>query len=154
MVSNKIACKRMSEVWIPIEQVPTVGHCHGGNHLWRLQSCTSPSCLVSSGQWFIISLAILKIGHPMPSTFYLFSFFSNIYLHNEKCRLQQDSNSDYWTRRRVHWPLDHHYGPSFSYHLCASKSLEGCSIKETKATWNSIVELASCRFLLVGGEEK
>ena len=30
-------------------------------------------------------------------------------------KLQRDSNSDRWSRRRARWPLDHHHGPSKAF---------------------------------------
>ena len=54
-----------------------------------------------------------KIGQPR-SLFCLFSFFSTNNLQ-KNCRLQRDSNSDRWSRRRAHWPLDHHHGTCSSY---------------------------------------
>ena len=46
-------------------------------------------------------------------SFNLFSFFSKSPL--QKCRLQQDLNSDLRSRRRARWLLDHHHGPIYLY---------------------------------------
>ena len=38
-----------------------------------------------------------------------FVFFKQV-LHNENCRLQQDSNLDRWSRGQALWPHDQHHG--------------------------------------------
>ena len=47
--------------------------------------------------------------------FYILSFKSKFCI--DSSRLQQDSNSDRWSRRQEHWPLDHHLGPITTFTL-------------------------------------
>ena len=54
-----------------------------------------------------------KIG-PSPASFCLFSFFSTTILQ-KSFRLQRESNSDRWCRRRARWPLDRHHGPLLKF---------------------------------------
>ena len=54
-----------------------------------------------------------KIG-PSPASFCLFSFFSTTILQ-KSFRLQRESNSDRWCRRRARWPLDRHHGPLIKF---------------------------------------
>ena len=73
--------------------------------------------------WLVPFFKILPIVHykkgPIPASFW---FFSNTILQ-KNCRLQRDSNSECWSRRRARWPLDHHHGPSF-VHYCWSSLLQ------------------------------
>ena len=50
------------------------------------------------------------------ASFCLLPFFSTI-IFQENWRLQLDSNSDCWNRRRAGWPFDHNYhGPNWQIH--------------------------------------
>ena len=48
---------------------------------------------------------------PTPATFCLFSFFSKTNFTEKNCDRQRDSNSDLWSKRQAHGPLDHHHDP-------------------------------------------
>ena len=56
---------------------------------------------------------LLKLGQPRPLFVYFRSFQQQFYRKN--CRLQRESNSDRWSRRRARWPLDHHHSPKQIY---------------------------------------
>ena len=47
--------------------------------------------------------------------FYILSFKSKFCI--DSSRLHQDSNSDRWSRRQEHWPLDHHHSPITTFTL-------------------------------------
>ena len=47
-----------------------------------------------------------------PGLFFVyFRLFSTTIFKQKSCRIQRDSNSDRWSRRRAHWPLDYHQHP-------------------------------------------
>ena len=58
----------------------------------------------------LVATILLKNGQT-PASFCLYSFFSNTN-YTKNCRLQRDLNSDWRSRRRGRWPLDHHHGPN------------------------------------------
>ena len=58
----------------------------------------------------LVATILLKNGQT-PASFCLYSFFSNTN-YTKNCRLQRDLNSDWRSRRRGRWPLDHHPGPN------------------------------------------
>ena len=67
----------------------------------------------------LLDTYFLKKSQP-PSLLFSFALFNKSFAE-KICRLQRDSNSDRWNRRRIRWPLNHHhhhYRHSSSTYFC------------------------------------
>ena len=94
----------------------------------------------------ILQHTFFKKNGPTPASFSLFSSFQTQILQ-KNCRLQQDSNSDCWSRRRALWPLDHHHGPIYAMEIF--KHSDWLIIwADNQSAWNnSIAYILCCKIL-------